>query len=78
MVTERMQVSFAPRLAGQPLLYALGKECGVVLQVRRTRAAGGASRTVVEIVGSPEAVARALAWARGHGLCGDGAEAGAA
>jgi hypothetical protein len=75
MATTRVKFTLPPDLVNQPVIYNMGKQFGVVTNLRRANIGRDRGWVVLELIGSPEDVERALAWARGQGVRVDPVEA---
>ena len=68
MAAERVKFTFPPDLINTPVIYNMGKEFGVVTNIRRANLSYDRGWVVLEVVGTPEAVEKSLAWARTQGV----------
>jgi L-aspartate semialdehyde sulfurtransferase ferredoxin len=68
MATERVKFTFPPDLVDTPVIYNMGKEFGVVTNIRRANMSHDRGWVILEVVGTPEAVQKSLAWAREQGV----------
>jgi hypothetical protein len=68
MATERVKFTFPPDLIDTPVIYTMGKEFGVVTNIRRANMSHDRGWVILEVVGTPEAVAQSLAWAKEQGV----------
>jgi hypothetical protein len=75
MATTRVKFTLPPDLVNQPVIYNMGKQFGVVTNLRRANIGRDRGWVVLELIGSPEDIERALAWAREQGVRVDPLEA---
>jgi L-aspartate semialdehyde sulfurtransferase ferredoxin len=68
MATERVKFTFPPDLVDTPVIYNMGKEFGVVTNIRRANMSHDRGWVILEVVGTPEAVQKSLAWAKEQGV----------
>jgi L-aspartate semialdehyde sulfurtransferase ferredoxin len=68
MATERVKFTFPPDLVDTPVIYNMGKEFGVVTNIRRANMSHDRGWVILEVVGTPDAVQKSLAWAREQGV----------
>jgi ABC-type methionine transport system ATPase subunit len=68
MASERVKFTFPADLVNQPLIYNMGKQFGVVTNIRRANLTHDRGWVILEVVGSQEDVERSLAWAREQGV----------
>jgi hypothetical protein len=68
MATERVKFTFPPDLVNQPVIYNMGKQFGVVTNIRRANLTHDRGWVILEVVGSPEDVEKSLGWAREQGV----------
>ena len=68
MASERVKFTFPPDLVNTPVIYNMGKEFGVVTNIRRANLSHDRGWVILEVVGTPEAVEKSLAWAREQGV----------
>jgi ABC-type methionine transport system ATPase subunit len=68
MANTRVKFTFPPDLIHQPLIYNMGKQFGVVTNIRRANVAGDRGWVILEVVGNQEDVDRALTWAKEQGV----------
>lgn len=67
-VRRRFHLTFPGRLAGEPVLHMLGKEAGVVPNIRRASVEEGDAWMIVELDGDEEAIAEAVGWLTDRGV----------
>ena len=68
MASERVKFTFPADLVNQPLIYNMGKQFGVVTNIRRANLTHDRGWVILEVVGNQEDVDRSLAWAREQGV----------
>ena len=68
MASERVKFTFPPDLVNQPVIYNMGKQFGVVTNIRRANMTHDRGWVILEVVGSAEDVEKSLTWAREQGL----------
>jgi ABC-type methionine transport system ATPase subunit len=68
MAAERVKLTFPPDLVNQPVIYNMGKQFGVVTNIRRANLSHDRGWMIVEVVGSESDVERSLSWAREQGV----------
>src|SRR5260221_13234025 len=68
MAAERVKFTFPPDLVNTPVIYNMGKEFGGVTNIRRANLSHDRGWVILEVVGTPEAVEKSLAWAKEQGL----------
>ena len=68
MAAERVKFTFPPDLVNQPVIYNMGKQFGVVTNIRRANLSHDRGWVILEVVGSSEDVDRSLTWAREQGV----------
>jgi L-aspartate semialdehyde sulfurtransferase ferredoxin len=68
MASERVKFTFPPDLVNQPVIYNMGKQFGVVTNIRRANLTHDRGWVILEVQGSAESVDRSLEWARGQGV----------
>jgi hypothetical protein len=68
MAAERVKFTFPPDLINTPVIYNMGKEFGVVTNIRRANLSHDRGWVILEVVGTPEAVEKSLSWAREQGV----------
>ena len=77
MATKRVRFTFPPDLVNQPVIYNMGKQFGVVNNIRRANIGHDRGWMVLELVGKDEDLDRALSWAREQGVRVEAADDGA-
>ena len=68
MATERVKFTFPPDLVNQPVIYNMGKQFGVVTNIRRANLSHDRGWVILEVVGNAEDVEKSLSWAREQGV----------
>ncbi len=68
MATQRVKFTYPVDLVNQPVIYNMGKQFGVVTNIRRANIGHDRGWMIVEIHGEAEPIERALAWAREQGI----------
>jgi hypothetical protein len=64
----RVKFTYPPELLHRPIIYELGKQFGLVTNIRRADISDTQGWVDMELVGAPMAVEAALAWVKGQGL----------
>jgi L-aspartate semialdehyde sulfurtransferase ferredoxin len=59
---------YPPELLQRPVIYELGKQFGLVTNIRKANIADAHGWVVLELVGAPLAIQAALLWVREQGL----------
>jgi L-aspartate semialdehyde sulfurtransferase ferredoxin len=68
MASERVKFTFPPDLVNTPIIYNMGKEFGVVTNIRRANLSHDRGWVILEVVGTSEAIEKSLSWAREQGV----------
>jgi len=68
MATHRTKLTFPEHLITRPIIYELGQRFQVMTNIRRADIRGDVGWAVLELEGSEEEIAKALAWAREEGV----------
>jgi ABC-type methionine transport system ATPase subunit len=68
MASERVKFTFPPDLVNTPVIYNMGKEFGVVTNIRRANLSHDRGWVILEVVGTQEAIDKSLTWAREQGV----------
>jgi hypothetical protein len=68
MATERVKFTFPPDLVSQPVIYNMGKQFGVVTNIRRANLTHDRGWVILELIGNQPDIERSLAWAREQGV----------
>lgn len=67
-MATRVKFTFPPDLVHQPVVFNMGKQFGVVTNIRRANIGTDRGWVILEIAGNDADVERALAWAREQGV----------
>jgi ABC-type methionine transport system ATPase subunit len=65
---SRFHLTFPRHLIDEPLIYRLGREFEVVTNIRRANVDEGVAWVIIELAGSDDEVARAVAWLADRGV----------
>jgi hypothetical protein len=68
MAAERVKFTFPPDLVNTPVIYNMGKQFGVVTNIRRANLSHDRGWVILEVVGTPEDVQKSLSWAKEQGV----------
>ncbi|MBI4491625.1 MAG: NIL domain-containing protein [Chloroflexi bacterium] len=68
MGRQRVKFTFPPDLVNQPVVYLMGKQFGVVTNIRRANVTRDRGWMILEITGPSDEIEKAIAWARGQGV----------
>jgi hypothetical protein len=68
MASERVKFTFPPDLVNTPVIYNMGKEFGVVTNIRRANLSHDRGWVILEVVGTEEAIGKSLSWAKEQGV----------
>jgi ABC-type methionine transport system ATPase subunit len=68
VASERVKFTFPPDLVNTPVIYNMGKEFGVVTNIRRANLSHDRGWVILEVVGTQEAIDKSLTWAREQGV----------
>ena len=68
MATERVKFTFPPDLVNQPVIYNMGKQFGVVTNIRKANLSHDRGWVILEVVGTSDAIEKSLAWAKEQGV----------
>lgn len=68
MASERVKFTFPPDLVNTPVIYNMGKEFGVVTNIRRANLSHDRGWVILEVVGTTEAIEKSLTWAKEQGV----------
>jgi ABC-type methionine transport system ATPase subunit len=66
--TARLHLTFPERLVGEPVIYTLGKRFDLVTNLRRANINERLAWVIIEVEGTAEAVADAVAWLTDQGI----------
>ena len=75
MTKARLHLTFPERLVSQPIVHRLGTEFGLVTNIRRANIEERGGWIIVEVDGTDERIASAVAWLAEQGLQVDRIEA---
>ena len=64
----RFHLTLPEHLANEPILYRLGKEFGVITNIRRASVEERFAWVILELEGDDEAVTEAVAWLGDQGV----------
>lgn len=78
MTRGRFHLTFPEHLAGEPVIYRLGSEFGLVTNIRRANLEERFGWVILEIEGDEQAVLDAVAWLIDRGVQVDRLEQGPA
>lgn len=67
-MATRVKFTFPPDLVNQPVVYNMGRQFGVVTNIRRADVGHDRGWVILELSGDAANVERALAWAREQGV----------
>ena len=76
MSKARLHLTFPEHLIDEPVIYALGKDFGLVTNIRRANVDETAAWAIVEVDGDDDRIADAVAWLVGRGVQVDRLEGG--
>ena len=68
MTTIHIRLIYPPHLLHAPVIYEMGKEFGVVTNLRRANVEDVHGQVEMEMIGAPSALRGAVEWARAQGL----------
>jgi hypothetical protein len=68
VASERVKFTFPQDLVNTPVIYNMGKEFGVVTNIRRANLSHDRGWVILEVVGTAEAIEKSLTWAREQGV----------
>ncbi|MGH2737328.1 MAG: NIL domain-containing protein [Actinomycetota bacterium] len=71
MEKGRFHLTLPGDLVGEPVIHTLGSRFGVVTTIRRANLEEGSGWIILEMEGTDEAIAMAIAWARERGVTVD-------
>jgi L-aspartate semialdehyde sulfurtransferase ferredoxin len=66
--TARLQLTFPERLVEEPVIYTLGKRFGLVTNIKKANINDQLAWVIIEVEGSTEAIADAVAWLTDQGI----------
>jgi L-aspartate semialdehyde sulfurtransferase ferredoxin len=67
-MSTRVRFTYPPELLHKPIMYELGKQFGVVTNIRRANVSDTHGWIEMELVGAPLAIDAGLAWVGEQGL----------
>lgn len=67
-MATRVKFTFPPDLVNQPVVYNMGRQFGIVTNIRRADVGHDRGWVILELAGEPASIERALAWAREQGV----------
>ena len=65
---QRVRFTFLDRLIKEPVIYQMGRDFGVVTNIRRADIQEGISWVLLELEGEDDEIERALKWVRSLGV----------
>ncbi len=68
MTKARLHITFPERLVSEPIIHRVGRDFELVTNIRRANIDDRGGWVIVEVDGSDEAIARAVAWLAEEGL----------
>ncbi|MBI2848779.1 MAG: NIL domain-containing protein [Chloroflexi bacterium] len=68
MEKRRVRFSFPPQLVTEPVIYNLGKEFGIVTNIRRANVTKNKGWVVLELEGREEDIESGIAWITTKGV----------
>jgi len=68
MAKRRVMFTFPPELIGEPIIYRLGQQFGVVTNIRRADISENKGWVVLELEGAEEDIERGIAWVTATGV----------
>ncbi len=75
MTNARFHLTFPEHLISEPLVHRVGKDFGLVTNIRRANIEEGHGWVILEVDGTDEAIASAVAWLASEGVQVDRIEA---
>lgn len=76
MAEKHVRLTFSPELIKEPLIYEIGREFGVITNVRMADVDAKIGWVVLSLEGDDAEIERALDWARSKGVRVDDATLG--
>jgi len=76
MAEKHVRLTFSPELIKEPLIYEIGREFGVITNVRMADVDAKIGWVVLSLEGDDAEIQRALDWARSKGVRVDDATLG--
>ena len=68
MGSRRVKFTFPPDLVNQPVIYNMGKQFGVVTNIRRANLTHDRGWVILEVVGTDDDVKKSIDWATDQGV----------
>ncbi len=68
MVKARLHLTFPERLLSVPVMHRLGKDFGLVTNIRRANLEESGGWIILEVEGDEQRISDAIVWLAGHGL----------
>jgi ABC-type methionine transport system ATPase subunit len=65
---QRVRFTFLDRLIKEPVIYQIGRDFGVVTNIRRADIQEGIGWVLLELEGEDDEIERALEWVRSLGI----------
>jgi ABC-type methionine transport system ATPase subunit len=66
--TARLHLTFPERLVEEPVTYTLGKRFGLVTNIKKANINDQLAWVIIEVEGSTEVIADAVAWLTEQGI----------
>jgi ABC-type methionine transport system ATPase subunit len=76
MAEKHVRLTFSPELIKEPLIYEIGREFGVITNIRMADVDAKVGWVVLGLEGDDAEIDRALEWVRGKGVRVDDATLG--
>lgn len=68
MGRRHLRFTYTPENVSEPIVYEMGREFGLVTNIRRANVARDRGRVLLELEGEDDEIERAVEWARGKGV----------
>ncbi len=68
IVMRRVRLTYLDRMIKEPVIYQLGRDFGVVTNIRRADVQEGIGWVILELEGDEDAIDRGLDWVRSLGI----------
>ena len=68
MAIHRTKLTFPEELITRPIIYEIGRQFGVITNIRRADVGGDVGWVILELEGPEEEIEKALAWVRAEGV----------
>jgi ABC-type methionine transport system ATPase subunit len=65
---SRFHLTFPKHLIDEPLLHSVGREFGVVVNIRRANVDENVAWAIIELTGADDEIARAVSWLADRGV----------